>query len=791
MNIVMKVSFAGGATALALTLVGGGLLPSAAQAQATVLEEVVVTARRREESLQEIPLSVKAFTSDSLQMAGLDQLSDISSYVPNVSFLAGTDGWGADSEMVMRAIPGVGIYVDGVWQANTAGLVRSEFVEIDRVEVLRGPQGTLYGKNTTGGAVNIITARPADEFGARLTGTMGSFGRRDIKAAVDVPLSDTIKTKFTAVSLNTDGFVNLINLANRKLGDTNAEIFRGDLLWEPSDDFDVRVTYMKEDREENGDGRVQGRLIEDGNPFGQTIMRTQYFTAAGVPILNSTHTAGFPGGSLGRWENQSTLETPGVIVDDAKAAIDINWAINDSLSFRSITGYNERVWRNMIDNDAAEITAVNDDLYFRRWNLSQEFQLSGGNDRISWVGGLFFWNENERIREFRYTFHEFRDPDGPGPQVAPLDFGLVEAQCNPPLPGLAACRLTPPPGDGSEGNHVEGYAAFGEVNIALSDALELTVGFRHQDEDVESWAVNPTFAPDLSVLGVYFAGIPAGQMFAGTKGTVIPANFASDTGRLALNYDVSDDIMLYGSYADGFTAGGTNVAFPNNELLIVPYDPEEVETFEFGLRSDWLDGRLRFNLTLFDSDWTSIQISETIPDPTNPGQNLAGTLTRNAGAATVSGSEIELVALPSDNWRFDVNIGTLDTAYTDVGTSQDIQIGDMFQQAPELTYSLGAQFDTERSNGGSLLVRLDYKWTDDFVRVRERQRQIGEPSVGVTNARLVYTPPDGNWRASLWGTNLTDEWYKTSGFTSTGFGFDFTTLAPPREVGVTLEAFFE
>ena len=148
--------------------------------------------------------------------------------------------------------------------------------------------------------------------------------------------------------------------------------------------------------------------------------------------------------------------------------------------------------------------------------------------------------------------------------------------------------------------------------------------------------------------------------------------------------------------------------------------------------------------------------------------------------------------MPTDAWRFNINVATLDTEYTEINEgTRDVQAGDVFQQAPDLTYTLAAQWNGATSNGGSIVAGINYWWTDDFVRVRERDRQVGEPSYGLVGANLAYTPPSGDWQVQLFGSNLTDEWYKTSGFTSTGFGFDFATVGAPREYGVRMNFFFD
>jgi len=815
---------------------------------AGALEEIIVTARRREESLQEVPISVVALSNEDLQIRGLDQLEDLSARIPNVSLLGGGAEGDVGSSFVMRGVPGVGTYIDGVWQADGAGLLRLDFVELERVEVLRGPQGTLFGKNTTGGAINIITARPAEEYGARAKVTVGSYDRRDVTIGVDVPFTESFRAKFTGASLTTDGFIES-TIIDRSFGDIDNTVLRADFVYEPRDNFDLRFIYETIDRNENGAARIQNGFIEDGTVVNQQIARSQYFTIAGLDTTNATGAAGFPGGSLGQYETRSDLETDGTVIDQASATLDINWALSENLSLRSITNHRTHVNRIYTDFDALEVTLIEDDRNQNLRQSTQEFQLTGGSDRLNWVGGLFFWDEFEEQRRFRQTFTEFREGELNFAQV--LDAAAL--LMNPGSPP----SIVRGPGNSDEftGNATDGWSIFGEVDISLTDRLTLTIGYRHQEEDFESF----TKTPDDNVSqpgGLYFGNdafiwpeqggscaggsctpnpnfdignfevgqrYPSGQMFRGSIGqvntavlgpgsvptllglqsAVRPADFESDTGRLSLSYQINDTIMVYGTYSEGFGAGGvsaTSITIAGVPTTVIqPFDPEELENIEIGFRSDLLDGRLRFNLTYFTGEWTGIQVAETVEDldciiaggtpATCP--NLPSLLTFNAGAADVSGVEIEIVYRLTDNVLLDGNFGFLDTEYTDTGTSQDIQIGDTFQQAPDLTYSVGAQYNADLSNGGKVLFRLDYAYTDSYVRSRERQRQTGQADFGLVNARLAYTPPDGNWRLSVFGTNLTDEVYLNSGFLSTGTTQDLATLGRPREAGVTFEFFFD
>ena len=205
-----------------------------------VVEEVVVTARRREESLQEVPVAISAFGEAELASRGVEELGKLNAVAPNVSLRGGMATAGSQGSFRVRGVPGVATYVDGVWQSTMDGMYTLGVVEVERIEVLRGPQGTLFGKNAVGGAIQYVTRAPGDEFGARLSVNAGSYSRRDMTLAVDLPLSDTLQTKITAASLYRKGFVKSLSV-NRAWGDVNDDILRADILWQPSNRFTARL----------------------------------------------------------------------------------------------------------------------------------------------------------------------------------------------------------------------------------------------------------------------------------------------------------------------------------------------------------------------------------------------------------------------------------------------------------------------------------------------------------------------------------------------------------------------
>ncbi len=735
---------------------------------AAALEEIVVTARRREESLQDVPVAIFALGTDDLELRGVEQIEDLDVMVPNVSLLGGGSEGEAEGIFIMRGIPGVATYIDGIWQDSTEGLLTLNVVEVDRIEVLRGPQGTLFGKNAVGGAVHYVTRAPAEEFRAKAKLTTGEYNRRDVVASLDLPLSDTVFTKFTGAQLTRDGFVKSLTI-DQAYGDVNDTTFRGDLIWVPNDNIRLRFTADYIDNDRVGQARVLAGLIESTTPG--MISRPSAYTVVGIPYTNLTHTSDFPGGLVGKYETRSDYTGRGIVQDFDRYAIDITVDINDRLAFKSLTGYRDMYRKTYIDFDGAEISLFERDRRAQSEFISQEFQLQGSGDRFNWVAGIYAWETDRVVRTLTWSFQEFRDDPSLAAALRAID---------------PRRSLTPRPGSSMLGSENDGLAFFGEVEISLTDKLNLTVGMRQNDETVSSFTYAATGAQLPPSPGID----PAGCFFCRTQRTEFSADFDSSTPRVSLAYNWNDSVMTYVSYAEGFGAGGIDVETIPGLPPDYPFDPEETENFEIGLRADLLDDRLRLNATYFTSVWSQIQVTETIFDP-RIGEFLPNAVVRNAGAADADGLEIEGIIVASDALRFDFTVGILNTAYTDVGRATQIFPGATFQQAPDLTYSLGAQYGATLSNGGALTTRVDYGYVDDYVRVREAQRQTFQEDYALLSARVTYEPSAGDWRLSVFGSNLTEARYLNSGFISAALAFDLATVARPREAGVSLEFFFE
>jgi iron complex outermembrane receptor protein len=819
-----------------LSLAGAAYAQSERPEPPSLLDEIVVTATRVETNLQQTPMSVQAFTGERLELAGIDAGRDLGIMVPNV-VLNPSVGGQRNSTMIVRGLPGVTTYVDGIWfgMGDSVGFQQKHFVELERVEVLRGPQGTHFGRNTNGGAIQIVTRLPAEEFGARLDVELGEFDRRALKLAVDLPISDRLRTKWTAASNESDGFLES-QTAPFSLGAEDDSLLRADILWQPRDDFSLRFNVSDEDRH-GSDARIV-RISNPNNPvyiaYNVLAGNPNYlaqarsidpgfpdppFPLAGDRYTPETHEPGFPGGSLGRWQTRSDTAGPTAIVDQRYAMLTLDWRINDRFSLESLSSYVENDTRQITDWDASEFTQALDMSRTHYQGTTQEVHLTGNhfNGRLRSLIGLYHSDNWFWARGSGWWFWEFAVPNtGPNPGLpGPPGVGgrpLVSLPArdyvrtwgatvgNPavanfvPLTFVTSDRLRR--GEDSEG------ALFGELTIGLVDRLDLTVGFRFTEdmqEDLVEYLPADAFRP------IEPGRVPSGDPYAAAA--VITAAEGADLGtistpRVSIGYQPTDEIYVYSSYAEGFTSG----AVVNNPYVAEPIvlGPEVVRTRELGLRSEWLGHRLRLNATYFDSRWDGLRVPRTIPDPNNPGLFLPAAILTDDGLAKATGLELELSYLPGERWRIDLALGLLDTEYLEVGdppaNGTGLQPGIPFMYAPDTSYSVSLRYRWPLAGGGELLFAGDYGWMDDYERALASEYQPRnadgsnklEPAYGLLNARIVYAPARSHWGLSLFGTNLTNEWYVNGGLdTGLAWGYDFGTIGRPREVGVGVQFLFD
>ncbi|MBN4053799.1 TonB-dependent receptor [Haliea sp. AH-315-K21] len=718
-----------------------GLLSTPVLAQGSI-EEVVVTAQRREQAIQDVPISIIAFDAEDLIARGVENVEQLDLLLPNVMIRGGGTTGPTSGNFTMRGIPGVARYLDGVAQTGVQGSL-ANIVELERIEVLKGPQGTLFGKNAMGGAISFISRPPSEEMGARVKATMGNFNQRQLNVALDVPITPNFLTKLTYFTNQKDGYVQSGN-AQIQHGDESDTVVRLDALWYASSDVSVRFDLTSTQRNPN---HPSADVLYDVND-------TQAFAIQQEAITGNFNDAAQAFGGREEYRNTSTFSGPGWDYDSISYNATINWNISETLSLRSITGIREYDSAALADLDATQYQFFEIFSAAQVEEASQEIQLLSDGDRLDWVLGLYINDVEQLNRRFDWQFM----PVNGVPLVYPGG----------PLAGLPFVQRNQ-----ITENNREDRSIFFEVNYDISDRMNLTVGGRYSEEDFTggSWAAAdalPTW-PNTS--------------FSYTKGTQTSdseANFYAFTPRLALDYEVSEDIMIYASYSEGFNGGGVNT----NPIagVFTSFTGERLNQIEIGVRSMLFNDSLRLNASYFDGTWEDIQVGEAIV----PGQITQ----QNAGEAESSGFEIDLLWAASDNFTLNYSAGWLSTAYTDTGAATTIGLGSRFAFAPDFQAAVGGQYDWHQANGATMSYRLDYGWTSDYVTIQDIRLQKVQEAYGLLSGRMTYRPVNAEWTVAFWGRNLTDEWYQQGGFGAFLGGVDQGIVARPREFGITVNMEF-
>ena len=805
----------------ALTVLVGGSVALAAAAESAAgeesvgLEEVIVTSTRRSENEQKVPMSIETFSGDQMETRGIQRLQDVVASVPNLLVSAGPSG-AASPIFSMRGIPGAGIFIDGVFQQSPIGLTRQSTLELDRVEVLRGPQGTLFGRDTTGGAIRLFTKLPAEEFGVRAEATVGSYDRHDISVNADIPIIDhTLLSKVTVSSADVGGYVRSLTI-DRSFGDDKQQDLRLDLLWRPFDSFTARLTAERFN-ETGTQANYTVRIIDSGPPgdnppgpgFGWQVPNHEYYEVLGIPYNCHTDVAGCPGGEVGPWETKSNFASgPGLIVNNRVANLHLNWSITDSIALQSITSYSSSLNWDYENFSNSDVQFFSQGTYQRRYGWSEELQLTGKEGPFDWLAGFYAYNDTDEAHFMRWAFWEFSQPKNPN---GPLSFQDVvnspECQAWVPTSGLTPCILQPASSETLTGTGTNVKSVFAEMNYQILHSLKATFGARYHRQTNSNW--NYGFAADTARQSLTPGELPGGDLFASTgRSQNLSQTFTKPTFHFALTNQFTPDFLAYFNFSQGYNAGGdSRIALPEIDPKTnapIEYDqvykPETINNYEIGVKTSWLENRLRANLTYFLVDWKDIQVSGTVHDPFT-GIELPTFLIQNEAAARATGVELGLTFAPDSHWLFNFDLGTLHTYYTEIlpGATNEITPSSKFGQAPRLQYSAGAQYSMKIWGDYGILARVD----DNFTSGYDRSYVPGDQSTTYTGdtweqhsfallqARLTLRSPSGKWELSAFGTNLLNKIYLTGGFFSPLLQVDDGTIGRPREFGVSLKMYLQ
>jgi iron complex outermembrane receptor protein len=721
------------------------------------IEEVVVTARRREERLQDAPVAVTALSAQALQNRGVDSVDQIAKFAPSIRFdgAAALSGGNYNATVFIRGVgqndfaiysdPGVGTYVDGVYYARSIGGTLDAF-DVSSIQVLRGPQGTLFGKNTIGGAVVITTAQPGDAFGGKIEATTGSLNRFDLKGYVDIPLGEKVSARLSAARLTRDGYGKRL-LTGDDLGDRNATAARAQLRWEASDTVTVALSadYTRA-REHSAPQKLLVIGAAPGFAIGPFMANFNTFVAPGLGItapngqktLNTSFLTDDPYTTYGTGPNINNLDLWGV-------SGTIDWNLG-AVTFKSITAVRGLKATFARDGDNTPFTYRETFNHDVQAQYSQEFQLSGQSfdNRLTWVTGAYVFKE--------------RGTDSGYALLAP---GLAPGASPPPYSPSAAIYTRV---------NATTYAVFAQGSYSLTDRLSATVGARF-NRDEKDYTLDHHRRRDGGVIAQLDKS----------------ASWNSFTPKVGLEFKATPDVLLYASAGKGFKSGGFNARPLNDASEVTQYDPETLLTYEAGAKTAWFDRRLILNVAGYFSDYQDIQVTVN-QTPRN--------FVANAAGGEVKGVEIELQARPTAHWALNFGLGRMDAKYTEVGTGLTpdqvlpITLATHFVKAPKWTLNGGVEYTRDLPGGGSVTARADWTHYSTVYNDVANDPDLTQPGYDLFGARIGYTSPDGLWQAAIFGSNLSDERYMVSGNASSGFGLKEASFGRPREWGASLSRKF-
>lgn len=779
-----------------------------------LLEEIVVTAEFREKALQETPLAITAYSADTMEMRNQVTIDQLTMQAPNVSLRPGNAGYGSALTSFIRGVgqvdfnpsveEGVGIYVDDVYYATITGNIL-DLLDLERVEVLRGPQGTLAGRNALGGAIKLFSRKPEGRGEGFFSTTFGKFDRLDIRGAADFAITDNLFMRIAGTSKSRDGYVTrydykcmhpdsalptLATNSSCELGTEGGESVtagRLSLRWMPNDNLEVNFsTNIVNDKSEatpsvlisamdngtsafpwytpnipgvdppnnpswdpNGNSGVSIPVFYDANSNGVydagiDVPHDNRFATPGTYYNYSTYVDTgyytpdvlFMGSHPGEdFYNYKPVVIPPINhMQSRDYTLNIDYEINENIAIKSITSY--RTYTNIFghDVDGSPLTIQLLQERMRHRQFTQELRLNAAlfDGFADTTLGVFYLdketNEDARV-DLPYTGLDFLH----GPDITPST----------------------------------SKAVYGQASLHLTEQMDLTVGARYtEDEKSYTWhRHNPDGTAVEGPPSTYFFweyGNVANAGVFGLDGTSTSYDSDSFDYRIALDYDISDKVMVYGQIATGYRMGGNNARpfFPSQAEGYY-FNPEELINYEVGIKSTIAD-QLRLNASVFYNDYTDIQLFVTMCDWAPPGQQEPCGAQRNVGDAEVKGLEVEGIWRPTKAFSADFAFSYLDYEYTKIVDAENVAVDPdgMALYTPEMKWNVGAQYRWFLATAGDVTFRADIAWQDEMQ--TNGNYISGETIIDdyfMVNARMTWRSEDLNWQASVEVNNVFDEYY--------------------------------
>jgi len=695
-----------------------------AQDDLLFLEEVVVTAQKRAKSIQEVPISITAFSGDFLEKSGIKDMADVAAITPNFNIASTAEP--ASNRIQIRGIgaagnnaiePSVGVFIDGVYYPRP-GAVLGMLMDVNSFEVLRGPQGTLFGRNTVAGALNVTTRNPSEESEGKIELGYGDYGLYELGASFNGSITDSVNGRLAIKSSSRDGY-GYNTLQEEEYGEKEELLVRGKLSFDINEQFSVLVTAD------------YGEIDSGG---------------VGPAVLNSTVTPEFVAANLAVYGDSPVTEDSydwniHNVNDDHYSdeqqglSFDANYEFDNGMTLRSVTALREWEADNTRQDSMAVVSLIAGDTHYKTDTLSQEFHLmSAGDETVDWMAGLFYYEEEYDI----YTSR---------------DFG--EGFCDPTIATSASFLLASCQAGVQEGvldidfqQELESIAVFGQATWNITDAWDTTAGLRWTKDQKQADYVAGYYNPAAFILH-------ANESVLGME-----LEESQVTWFANVNYRITEDLMLFATASTGYKSGGFNSQSSGPAVLGLErrtFDAETTTNYELGLKSTLLDGAMTANATLFRMDIDDFQ------DRAFDGLSF---IVVNAGKLRQQGVEVDINWAPIEQLRMVAGIGFMDSEYLEFdgapalpgGGVQDLA-GERRTYSPEWMTSLSADWTQSFGNDMVWFVGGSYSWTDDqnVGSSSNNNPQSMQDAYAVVNARIGIAAESGDWDVTLFGNNLTDE----------------------------------
>ncbi len=841
---------AGSALPAAILCVLFSAKPALAQEQASAqtsendgIGEIVVTAQKRSENVQSVPIAISAFSGTALGERAVGNVSQLAALSPNVNldsgvaFSASTSvlaasirGIGA-SDFAFNIDPAVGVYVDGVYLARSVG-ANQDLLDVERIEILKGPQGTLFGRNTIGGAVSIVTRDPGKEFSVRGDLTVGRFDLFQARASIDVPLAENLYSSLTVDVKTRNGYMKRLPFPGSLAANS------------PPYTVYPAAAYESPSREGDEDNRtIRGKVKYNGSGFRLTLSGDYAFTKGTAPTKLLQTTDGNPGGLFGNLYNLcistpvATLTAIGLInmcnssgtqlpsvrrnetfpvnrlytlagvnadgnpnndllpwdkrfitnsIDSSYATGNNyshlrNWGLTATAevdlganaTIKSITSFRKSHWISGLDGDGSPINMSTYSFDQKQKQFSEELQLVGSalDDKLHYVLGGYYFNESGFLNDYVIS--------GEGIYVI----------------------------DGPNWLDTNAYAAFGQVDYKVNDLIGITAGGRYTHEsksfeggqqELSGLFYKLAGAPCSDLAGNIFpdAVLPNGQSCRVANNYPDPSNplriypgginhlkFNNFAPKLGVQIHPADDVMIYGSWSKGYKTGGWTTRYSTPQTFVSSFNPEKATTYELGLKSTLLNRRLQVNAAVFLTNYNDIQLN----------YQVGGSPTiANVGDGKIKGAELEVVAQPTRGLTLNLALGYTDAYYTRLDPAvavtsgpNDLQagalIGSVLPKTPKWKINFAPKYEFELGNGSHVTLLADYTYISAQTNNVERTLVLNRPAVSIVNASVSYRDPGDHYTLSVGGTNLTNERYVTSGSAIPAFGAIVGSYNRPAE----------